>query len=1192
MAPFFSKVFARGKEKEKEKGKDGLKEPSSPSAKQAKRFSRTSATSLLEGKFEAVSPSVSPTAEKYGEVDQTTPKKDKDKERSAGLFRPKSRTTSGSDALRKQEEVPQLKLDLNLPSPKLDPKKRNLSIVYEGDAVLDDDVIGEKRLSPAEALKLMRACSSVLTSRGLETLGIMHPHWYSASPAVQRRIISLFLSSLTASSEAAASAASSFDSELEFARSPHDVAAVFRWALRHLRLDGDAFDKDNSASLAWYDGFKEKEKASEYPRTAYSDLLLPTVQPSHVELLDSTLSLVSRLASHSEWNGTSGSKLSMSCGHYLLTGNQVEGIEDWVSFYSRWERAGRALEHIFLSSLRDEDAKTGIPKRLLELVTNYPYSKSVADNQFPRPTRFATRNYDALYVRVTAEKTPDKRSREEAYLPLQVIENALKSDLSGDSDDKELVALWDEIRKLADAPKEEAETTEGKISEKSLGSIFSDDSIRLLSLKSDSVDKGTPTISMFAPVPDHDTLFGTPTANGRAKAANGSTSVSRQTSEATASSPIAADWNVFSSAGFGESAAGQSLAATLLDNDVEKTDPPKLAARRSLKKSRSPGRGARGEKAAAAGDQPSSPSDAPVRFKTSRVSLVNIDEAFVDFWSDALLDPISDAWPNFVVCQLKSDVVRTHGDRKIAWLVIEQKFIAPSLPPPPSPGRRASSPRPSIRSDGESRPSVVSRVSATFSPRKRFNFFGSQTPASQTVSGGEKRESKAIGKGQKVNELGEVIPEEREKPPPPTPKTEDSKVAPAVPEKPKEEDVKQPSDAAAGAAAVAVGAGALAVAAGATAEAHAPEEEKPEAPSKEEQEKPEAPPKYEGAKELVEEDVPVKAAEPEPEAIPAPEKATIEEPTAEAHAEAHAEEVYVEPTIPQIEAAEVPTPEAPPAAELPSTTAATEEPAPSARKEEPIGEPTAIESHVEETGETESATSQHHGAGDSRFVEHIEATPPEEKPVALEPEPEAPKPTEEPAHAESTPEAVPEIPETAGTQANEPEVKTELESIVEEPPSPVVEETAEPVAPVAEEPSAEATDKPAEVVEEVTPTVEEHTTSAPIPEELTAFVETKPEVEASPAPAEEPAAPSAVEEPASVVDEPKPEPAVESSAPFPAESVEKTNGAAGQAAEEEVKADEAHAKPDEEPIAKVAPETPEAKVEEAPTKTSTDAPDS
>ena len=160
MPAFFSKVFARGKEK----GKDGLKEPSSPTTKQAKRASRASAQSLLDGKFEAVSPSASPTAEKYEDKDRNV-KKDKEKEKT-GLFRPKSRSTSGGDAPRKQEEIPQLKLDLNLPGIKDGAKKRDLSIVYEGDTVLDDAVLGEKRLGPAEALKLMRACSSVLTSRG------------------------------------------------------------------------------------------------------------------------------------------------------------------------------------------------------------------------------------------------------------------------------------------------------------------------------------------------------------------------------------------------------------------------------------------------------------------------------------------------------------------------------------------------------------------------------------------------------------------------------------------------------------------------------------------------------------------------------------------------------------------------------------------------------------------------------------------------------------------------------------------------------------------------------------------------------------------------------------------------------------------------------------------------------------------
>ena len=164
MPAFFSRVFSRGKDKEK--GKDGLKEPGSPTGKQSKRASRASAHSLLEGKFEAVSPSVSPSVERYEEKEHAA-RKEKEKER-LGLFRPKSRTTPGADAARKQEDVPQLTLDLNLSSGlKGDSKKRDLSIVYEGDFILDDEVLGEKRLSPAEALKLIRACLPVLTSRGV-----------------------------------------------------------------------------------------------------------------------------------------------------------------------------------------------------------------------------------------------------------------------------------------------------------------------------------------------------------------------------------------------------------------------------------------------------------------------------------------------------------------------------------------------------------------------------------------------------------------------------------------------------------------------------------------------------------------------------------------------------------------------------------------------------------------------------------------------------------------------------------------------------------------------------------------------------------------------------------------------------------------------------------------------------------------
>ncbi|KZT00397.1 uncharacterized protein LAESUDRAFT_625829, partial [Laetiporus sulphureus 93-53] len=80
--------------------------------------------------------------------------------------------------------------------------------------------------------------------------------------------------------------------------------------------------------------------------------------------------------------------------------------------------------------------------------------------------------------------------------------------------------------------------------------------------------------------------------------------------------------------------------------------------------------------------------------------LIQLDEAFVDFWSDALLDPIASDWPIFVVCQLKPLKDVEAGGRPISWLVLEQVFTRPaSSPKLPSPvaaaSNRTSSPKPS-----------------------------------------------------------------------------------------------------------------------------------------------------------------------------------------------------------------------------------------------------------------------------------------------------------------------------------------------------------------------------------------------------------------------------------------------------------------------------------------------------------------
>jgi hypothetical protein len=191
---------------------------------------------------------------------------------------------------------------------------------------------------------------------GLETLGIMHPQWHSASLEVQHRLISLYLLSLASKSPNSATSPTSptpaaFESELHYAPSPHDVAAVLRWGLRHLKLDGASFGKE-SGDWTWYNTFAAAERTGSFPPDAFSKSLIPQLPPAHTELLLATLDIISSLSAHGEANGSSGSRLSKFLGLWLLTAEHSPEGDDWTTFYDRWDRAGRILEHLFLARIR------------------------------------------------------------------------------------------------------------------------------------------------------------------------------------------------------------------------------------------------------------------------------------------------------------------------------------------------------------------------------------------------------------------------------------------------------------------------------------------------------------------------------------------------------------------------------------------------------------------------------------------------------------------------------------------------------------------------------------------------------------------------------------------------------------------------------------------------------------------------
>lgn len=162
MPSFLSKVFGRKKD-----DKDASPRAARPSE------------SLLEGKFEVVSPTVSPSAANFPDIAANGKSNGhgngKDKEKDSGfstLFKSKSRPAS-TDVPQSQKKSDQLPspLSLNLPEPEqADSSSRALGVVFEADPdaqiLLTDAAIGERRLSPAETLTLVQACSQAITARG------------------------------------------------------------------------------------------------------------------------------------------------------------------------------------------------------------------------------------------------------------------------------------------------------------------------------------------------------------------------------------------------------------------------------------------------------------------------------------------------------------------------------------------------------------------------------------------------------------------------------------------------------------------------------------------------------------------------------------------------------------------------------------------------------------------------------------------------------------------------------------------------------------------------------------------------------------------------------------------------------------------------------------------------------------------
>jgi hypothetical protein len=439
-----------------------------------------------------------------------------------------------------------------------------------------------------------------------------------------------------------------------------------------------------------------------------------------------------------------------------------------------------------------------LPKRLTELVTAYPYGAGENDDLLPRP-RFSTRRYPALYVLVetTVPKTAPLDTKSH---PIHLLTDALNAPSAGEPN-----LTWDAIKSESVTVAELESSTQQQQQQIVLSRIFADETIRLLSLlpnppqstngSSSALAVLTPSLPPVHRSPSSKTYTYT---SGDATPLASSSPASRvlrtpppPPSAFLSNSSIytnTTDWAQFSTSGFGESPA--TLASTLLDKDIEVTE-PQMQRRRSSRKrkdkdqsrarSRSRSRRPSVEVTGNAASRQQK-EDAMVAVertsKAVRLERVELDEAFVDFWSDAVLDPISSAFPAVVVCKLKGsatsmglasptspiaagksllsstapvaeasgqDAANSNNDKDapVDWLIVEQKLVHPLSPAPPAQPATRSSPIPSPA------PSPTFEEPASKRPRMRTGFGGgsSSSPSSPTVSGTARKRFSFFGGG-------------------------------------------------------------------------------------------------------------------------------------------------------------------------------------------------------------------------------------------------------------------------------------------------------------------------------------------------------------------------------------------------------------------------------------------------------------
>ena len=386
-------------------------------------------------------------------------------------------------------------------------------------------------------------------------------------------------------------------------------------------------------------------------------------------------------------------------------------------------------------NLRDESLRLRMPTRLTELVVQYPYVRGAAPaNDVFLPARVSSRNFAALLVRVETEFSS---SRDQVRChPLRFLKDALAADVvAGKS---ELSTLWENIRNTGN---DEKLVSPGGLP--GLSQVFADETIRYLALIPGDhplkrVASSTLSVPRTQQIPTrrYASSPGSSETVGNDRALSGNTVINGHR-ELPSSLPTGAksvlptDWAQFSSAGFSNVSTPLPLASTLFGQDVEKTNPPlRKTSRHSMisSPSHSPNEIHKSSDVAYQ-RRPSDPSqsESPIKFasRSYPLSVVEIDEAFIEFWVDALLDPVASTWHKFIVCKLRPSVSElTIEQKRVQYVVVEQVFVPKPTPQVPTIEIAYSQPVEMTRAMSLDKSTVASSLGRLSISSERSRFFG------------------------------------------------------------------------------------------------------------------------------------------------------------------------------------------------------------------------------------------------------------------------------------------------------------------------------------------------------------------------------------------------------------------------------------------------------------------------------------